>query len=99
MIQGLETAPRLAGGWNVNHRKQNSGDELKDEDGQRGAAKHVPPARRVARHAMLHGFANGSSKLQAPVEPFADLWNQPAHGGVFPNRDAVGAPAVGNSPA
>src|SRR6202040_2482049 len=37
MIQGLETAPCFAAGWNVNHRKENSGDELQNEDGQRSA--------------------------------------------------------------
>ncbi len=98
MIQGLETAPCLAAGWNVNHRKENSGDELQNEDGQRCAAEHVPPARRVARNRMLGNFANGSGELQAPVEPFADLKNQ-AHGGFFPKRAAAGAPGVGSSPA
>ena len=97
MVQGLETTPGLAGGWNVNHRKQNSGDELQEEDGERGAAEHVPPTGRVARHWMLRDFANGSRKLQAPVEPLADLRNQ-AHGGFFPTRAALG-PGVGSSPA
>ncbi len=98
MIERLKTAPSLTGGWHVNHRQENSSDELQDEDSQRGAAEHIKPTCRVARHRMLSGFANGSSKLQALVEPFANLRDQ-AHGGFFPTRAAVGAPGVGSSPA
>ena len=80
MIQSLQAAPCLAGRGHVNQRQQNSGDQLQNEDGERGAAKHVEPARRVARHGMFGGFANRRRELQAMVEPFANFRDQ-AHGG------------------
>ena len=37
----------------------------RQEDGQRGAAEHVPPACGVARHGMFGGFADRRGQLQA----------------------------------
>ena len=99
MVQGLQTAPRLTRRGHVDQGQQDSGDELEKKDGERRAAKYVEPARRVARHRMLRRFTNRSGELQATVEPLANLGNQPAHGGFFPKREAVGDPGVGNSPA
>ena len=75
MIQSLQAAPRLAGRGHVNQCQQNSGHKLEKEDGERRAAEHVEPARRVPRHGMFCGFANRRRKLQAMVEPFSDLWS------------------------
>src|SRR6266481_1769420 len=99
VVQGLQTAPRLTRRGHVDQGQQDSGDELEKKDGERRAAKYVEPARRVARHRMLRRFTNRSGELQATVEPLANLGNQPAHGGFFPKREAVGDPGVGNSPA
>ena len=99
MVQSLKTAPCLAGRGHVNQRQQNSGDKLEKEDGERRAAEHVEPARRVPRHGMFGGFANRRGKLQAMVEPFPNACQSDAHGGFSPVRDAIAAPGVGNSPA
>ncbi len=99
MVQGLQTAPRFTRRGHIDKGKQDSCGDLEKKDGERSAAKYVEPARRVARHRMLHNFTNRSGELQATVEPLANLGNQPAHGGFFPKRAAVGDPGVGNSPA
>ena len=97
VVQSLEAAPRLAGRGNVDECQKNSGDELQQEDRQRGAAEDVKPTCRIPRHGMLCDLANRSRELQTPVEPFPDLGNQ-AHGGFFPTSAAL-APGVGSSPA
>ena len=92
VVQRLETAPSFTAGWNVNHGEEKSRDDLQNEDGERSAAEDVPPTRRVARHAMLRDFANGSSELQAPVEPFTDLSDH-AHVFVFLSKAFVSVEA------
>ena len=76
MIQSLQAAPCLAGRGHVNQGQQNSGHKLEKEDGERRAAEHVEPARRVPWHGMFGGFANRRRELQAMVEPFSNLANQ-----------------------
>src|SRR3984885_1705317 len=98
MIQGLQAAPCFAGRGHINKRQQNSGDQLQNKDGERGAAKDVEPAGRAARHGMARGFANGRCQLQAMIEPFANFRNQ-AHGGLSEVRLATGSPGVGSCPA
>jgi hypothetical protein len=39
MIQGLQAAPGFAGRGHINKRQQNSGDQLQEKHGERGAAK------------------------------------------------------------
>ena len=99
VVEGLQAAPGFRGRGHINQRQQNSGHELQQEDGQRGAAEHVPPARRIPRHGMFGRFANRRRKLQATVEPFADSADHDAHGGFSPVSSAIAAPGVGSSPA
>ena len=53
MIQGLQAAPCFAGRGHINKRQQNSGHQLQKKDGESGAAEHVEPTRRIARHGMF----------------------------------------------
>jgi len=127
VVQRLQTAPSLARRRNINQGQQDSSNELKKEDGERGAAEHIEPARCVARHRMLCRVTNGSGQLQALVKPLPDLSDhahvfvflskafvsleadnllsmetnsfRAPHGALFPKREAVGDPGVGNSPA
>ncbi len=99
VVEGLQAAPGFRGRWNIDEGEQNSGDDLQHEDGERGAAEHIKPARGIPWDRMLHGFANRRRQLQAPVEPFPDLGNHAWHGGFFPTRAALGDPGVGSSPA
>src|SRR6266853_5355267 len=71
MIQGLQAAPCFARRGNINKRQQNSGHQLYEENGERGAAEHVEPTRRISRHRMFRGLKNGCCELQTVVEPFA----------------------------
>jgi hypothetical protein len=75
VVQRLQAAPRLAGRRDVNQRKKNPRHELQEKYGECRAAENVKPARCVSRNRVLGGFANGSRKLQAPIEPFSDLRN------------------------
>src|SRR5260370_4092558 len=88
-----------AGRGKINKSQQNSGYQLQEKDGERGAAEHVEPARRISRHRMFRDLANGCCQLQATVEPFSDFANHDAHGGFSPVSDAIAAPGVGSSPA
>ncbi len=97
VVERLQTAPRFRSRRNIDEGEKNSGDDLQDEDSQRGTAEDIKPAGGVARDGMVRGFTNGRSQLQPPVEPFSDPGNQ-AHGGFFPRRAAV-APGVKSSPA
>src|SRR5262249_20673973 len=98
VVEGLEAAPGLAGGGDVDEREQDPGHELKRERDEGGAAEHVPPARGVARHRVLGRFADGRRQLRAGVEPLADPRDPHAHEG-FPLARAAVAPGVGSSPA
>ncbi len=73
MIQGLQAAPCFASRGNINKRQQNSGDDLQEENGERGATEDVEPARRISRDRMFGDLANRRCELQAVVEPFADF--------------------------
>ena len=97
MVQRLQAAPRLVGGWHVHHREENAGRELQAEDDQRGAAEDVPPAGRVARHRMFRGVADRRRQLQAVIDPFGNRGDH-AHGGLSRSSAAFG-PGVGSSPA
>ena len=44
VIENLQAVPGLSRGGHVDQRKQNSGDDLKQENGERGAAEDVKPA-------------------------------------------------------
>ena len=79
-------------------RQQNSGRQLYEENGERSATKDIEPARRISRHGMFHGVANGCRELQAVVKPIADSLDH-AHGGFSDDRLATGSPGVGNCPA
>src|SRR5258708_27335579 len=85
MVQSLQAAPCFARRGHVNQSKKNSGHKLKEEHGERRAAKDVEPARRASWHGMFDGFANRRCQLQAMVEPFPDPCNQ-AHGGFSKDR-------------
>src|SRR5262249_32809956 len=98
LVEGLQAAPGFPGGRRVDEREEDPGHELLDEDDERGAAEHVPPARGVARHRVLGRFADGGGELQPGVEPLADLRELQAHGGFSPRRAAT-PPGVGSSPA
>ena len=65
MIQRLQAVPGFAGGRNVDEGEQDAGDDLQDEDDERGAAENVKPAGGFARHRMLGGFANGGGRVAA----------------------------------
>src|SRR5262249_7171114 len=97
VVQGLKTAPRLAGRRDVNQRQKNSRHELQDEYSEGGATENIKPTCRVSRHWMFSGLADGCCELQAPIKPFSNLCH-PAHGGFFPERAALN-PGVGSSPA
>ncbi len=97
VVQGLQTAPRLAARGHVNQREKNSGNDLQQENGERGAAEYIPPACRVSGNGMFDGFSDRRRQLQAVVEPFAQLCNH-AHGDFLVASAAV-PPGVGNSPA
>ncbi len=73
VVQVLQAVPGFPGGGNVDQRQHDAGEDLQDEDGERGAAEDVEPAGRVARHPMLHRLADGAAQLQSRVEPLADL--------------------------
>jgi len=88
VVQRLKTAPSLARRRNINQGQQDSGNELKKEDGERGAAEHIEPARCVARHGMLRRVTNGSGQLQALVKPLPDLSDH-AHVFVFLSKELV----------
>ena len=72
VIQILQAVPGFGGGGHIDQRQHDAGDHLQDEDGQRGAAEDVPPARRLARHRMRHRIADRAADLQPPLEPVAD---------------------------
>ena len=97
VIENLQAVPGLSRGRHVNQRKQNAGDDLKQENGERGAAEDVKPARGITRDRVPGRFANRRAKLEALVEPGADSSDQ-AHGGLTPLIFAVGLPVVGISP-
>ena len=97
VIESLQAVPSLSGGRHVNQRKKNAGDDLKEENGERGATEDIKPTRGIAGHRVLDRFANCRAKLEAMVEPGADCSDQ-AHGGLTPFVFAVGLPVVGISP-
>src|SRR5246127_359286 len=99
VVECLQAAPRFRARRHINQREQNSRHNLQHEDRQRGAAKHVPPARRVPRHGMFGHCANWRRKLQSTVEPVANSSDHDAHGGFSPVSSAIAAPGVGSSPA
>src|SRR5258708_22275226 len=98
MIQGLQAAPCFSRRGNIDKCQQNSSHQLQEKDGERGAAEHVEPARRISRHRMFGDLANGCRELQTMVKPFTDLLDH-AHGGFSADRLATGSPGVGNWPA
>ena len=73
VVQVLQAVPGFAGRGNVDQRQHDAGEDLQDEDGKRGAAEDVEPARRGTRHPMLHRIADGRAQLQTLVEPLADF--------------------------
>src|SRR5689334_24163257 len=89
VIKGLEAAPGFSGRRHISQRQQDTGDDLKTEDGQRRAAEYVPPARSIAWNRMFRRLANGRRELQTVVEPFTESRDQ-AHGGSFRRRAAPG---------
>src|SRR6266436_2985013 len=97
MVKGLEAVPCLSRRRDVDHRKQDSGDNLQHETGERGAAENVKPTRGLAWNRMLGSLANRPTQLQSQIEPLADFLNQ-AH--VIPPRFVFAArPGVGIWPA
>jgi len=97
VIESLQAVPSLSGGRHVNERKKNAGDNLKEENGERGTTEDVKPARCITGNRMFGRFSNGRAKLEAMIEPGADYSDQ-AHGGLTPFVFAVGLPVVGISP-
>ena len=88
VIQILQTVPGFGRRGHINQRQQNAGENLQDEDGKRGAAEDIPPARGFARDRMRNGFANRAADLQALLEPVADAAS--ALTSAFPRRQAGG---------
>ena len=97
VIQDLQAAPGLARGRHVHEGEQDAGDDLEDEDGERGAAEDVEPARRLAGHRVRHRRPDRRAELEALIEPVAHALDQ-AHDG-FSAATAATRPGVGISPA
>src|ERR1700735_829463 len=79
VIQDLQAIPCFPGGWNVNQRQHDAGNDLQHEHYESSAAKNIKPAGRFARHWMFDCFANDIAHLQARIEPIANGLDQ-AHG-------------------
>src|SRR5580704_2221559 len=97
MIETLQAVPSLSGGRHVNQRKKNAGDDLKEENCERGTTEDVKPTRSITGNRVLDRFANCRAQLEAVIEPGADCSDQ-AHGGLTPFLFAAGLPVVGISP-
>ena len=69
LIQNVEAAPRLPCGRHVDDGEQNAGDDLQNEKCESGAAEHVPPACRVARHRVQRRFLDGRFELETKLQP------------------------------
>src|SRR5262249_25355189 len=98
VVEGLQAAPRFPCGGRVDEREEDPSHELLEEDDERGAAEHVPPARGVLRHRVLGRFPDRRGELQPGGEPLADARKLQAHGSFSPKRAAT-PPNVGSSPA
>ncbi len=98
VIQVLQAVPGFSGGWHVDQRQHDAGEDLDDEDGERSAAEDIEPARRLGRHRMLHGRAHEWRDLQALLEPVANLLYQPWHP-MLPSRRLAVVDNVGSCPA
>ena len=56
VIESLQAVPGLSRGRHVNQRKKNSGDDLKKENGERGAAEDVKPTCGITRDRVRRPF-------------------------------------------
>ena len=68
----LERVVRAVRRRHVRHREADTGDHLRDEDGERGATQHVPPPDRpfeLARHRMAQDRHDRVLELEALAEP------------------------------
>jgi hypothetical protein len=97
VIESLQAVPSLSGGRYVNQRKKNAGDDLKEENGERGTTEDVKPTRGITGNWVLGRFANCRAKLETLVQPGTEFGDQ-AHGGLSSFVFAVGLPVVGISP-
>ena len=82
VVQHLQTRPGLAGGWNINERQADAGDELQNHHGEAGAAEDVGPTGGASRHRMLHRFLDRLAQLQPLVKPLRQVFDQ-AHEHLF----------------
>jgi len=64
VIESLQAVPSLSGGRHVNQRKKNAGDDLKEENCERGTTEDVKPARCITGNRMFGRFSNGRAKLE-----------------------------------
>ena len=72
VVEELQAVPGFGGRRNIDQRQHDAGEDLENEERQRGAAEDVPPARRLARNGMRHRVADGAADLQPLLEPVCD---------------------------
>src|SRR5579883_2209676 len=98
VIENLQRIPGFGGRGDIDEGEQDSGKKLKNKNGEGRAAEDVKPTGGFARDVMPGSFADCGAKLDAAINPFADLRDH-AHGGRSSPREAIGSPGVGSSPA
>ena len=64
VIEDLQAVPCLSRGGHINEREKNPGDNLKNENGQGGAAENIKPACGIARNRCVGRFPNGSPSFR-----------------------------------
>ena len=96
VIQSLQAIPGFSGRRHVNQRQHDAGNDLQQEDNERGAAENIKPASRFARHRMFGRLLYHRADLQTRVQPIADGFNQ-THGRISRTRFEAW-PGVGISP-
>ncbi len=69
VIERLQTVPCLSRRRHIDQRKQYARDNLEHQNGERGAAENIEPARGLPRNLVEGHLTNGCAELQSQIEP------------------------------